>query len=119
MELLAFVEGARYDEATNVMSVAQCNRPNVQFQATGPGGPDIDPITAVLEADPIIESAPTKMLQVESGWAAVVKYQTEAGSEYLFVRDDITISTTVVQQNNANCIAAALHALTVIRTRSA
>ena len=119
VELLAFVETARYDEATSLMRVVQCNRPDMSIAVAEPDDPGSDPLRAVLEADPITESAPAKMLQVESGWGAVVKCQTEEGPTYVFMRDDIVVTPAVVQQTNTTCMAAALDALTVIRTRSA
>ena len=115
-ELLAFIELARYDEATNVVSVVQANRPNMVVSGDGPA--PIGTAADVLEGDSITESVPAKLLQVESGWAAVVKKTSEAGAKYVFFRDDVVVTSTVMHQTTAPCMAETLRALTVIRDRA-
>ena len=112
VELLAFIEHTRYDEATNLMGVEQSNLPNL----VSPDGPGVLARIDLLEGDLITESVPSKILQIESGWGAVVKRTTaDGGAEYSIWRSDSTATAIALLRTTAEAMAEALRTSTVTR----
>ena len=119
-ELLCFIEGARYDEATTVLTVGQ--PPSDLIMAAGA---TFDGISAalleVLESDEPKEAVPAKVFQTESQWYALVAVPTGDPAQpkrlHAITSEAIT-SPQVMAQNTGQAVARALTASTTTRLQT-
>ena len=120
VELLCFIEGARYDEATSVLTVAQ---PSLDIIVAAGATPDdiSDHLLSVLAQDAPKEAVPAKVFQTESRWVALVAVPTgDPGRPkrlHAISSESIT-APQLMQQNNAASVAAALTSSTVVRQKT-
>ena len=120
VELLAFIEGARYDEATSLLAVEQ---PTLDYLlAAGIGQGEVSQaLVQVLEHNKPKESTPTKVFQTESQWTALVAVPSGAGDNtkrYIVVTSDSVTCPQVLQQNTSECVAQALQVGSTIRPQA-
>ena len=120
VELIAFIEGARYDEASSVLSVEQ---PSMDYLMAA----NIDPselsplLRSILDENQPKEAVPTKVFQTESQWCALLAVPAEDTTKpkaYTLVSSDMVTSPQILQRNTASCVAQALVALSTCRTRT-
>ena len=115
MELLAFVEVARYDEATNIMTVRQDT-----------GLPDLDDelnrvLAAMTKEGSFKEQVPAKLFQTETAVACLFKVRQPMDStpNYIMLRSDVASVPQILQRTTATIIAQALMLTSVCRWRGA
>lgn len=110
VELLAFIECARYDEATSLLSVAQ---PIEDYLlAAGISSGDLPAgLLGVLAEDIPKESVPAKIFQTESRWVALLAATAADPAmpkQYTLISSDTITCPQVLQRNNTECVARAL-----------
>ena len=120
VELLCFIEGARYDEATAILSVDQ---PSRDFLTAAGISPDqIAPaLQAALDQNIAKESVPAKIFQTDSQWFALLAVATgdpARPKRYILISSDAVTCPQILQQNNAECVAQALVALSTVRPQT-
>ena len=112
--------GARYDEATSVLTVGQ---PSLDIvMAAGASLADISQsLLAVLEDSEPKEAVPAKVFQTESKWCALVAVPT--GDPALpkrmhVISSEAITSPQVLAQNTAQCVARALTSTSTTRLQT-
>ena len=120
VELLAFIEGARYDEAAAVLSQEQ---PSVDYLLAAGIDPNAisEELMNVLDHNIPKEAAPTKLFQTDSQWHALLAVATGEPAQpkkYLLVSSNVVNSPQVLHQNNAEAVARALVLLGTCRMQT-
>jgi hypothetical protein len=115
VSLIAFVEHARYDEATFVLGVRQSPEP--ELATTGPGEEPNLHLAHLLGQSSVKEDVPAKLFQTDSQWGALFSEDPQDGSPKRFVMltSETVVSPQVLQQTTAPVIAQALLCSSVIR----
>ena len=120
VELLAFVEGARYDESTSVLSVGQPLDDFLQVAGVAPGDLSQALLKLVVENNPT-EAVPTKVFQTEGQRFALLAVATCDPAQpktYTLLSSDVVTCPQILQQNTAEAVAQALVSSTTCRPRT-
>lgn len=111
---LGFIECVRYDEATKEMRVRQ----DPELDAGGALTDLPAELQRQLLGDVVVESAPARLFQTESQWAALLRIGSGASARFVVVRQEVVMCPQVLQRNSADVIAQALGASSPIRLQA-
>lgn len=117
-KLVAFVEAARYDEATSTVGVEQPR--DVPLPRSAEGNVLALRDQVLSEFDSVKETAPAKIFQTESVWGAllVVRNEDTHEAEYLYLTSNGVTSAQVLQRTTAECFAGALRLSSLCRAEA-
>ena len=120
IELVAFIEGVRYDEATSLLGVIQ----SAEDAFLGPGVP-MDEVTralmALLEQEDLKETVPCKVFQTESAWSALLAVcgaDVPEEKKFIMLSSECATSPQILQRTTADCILRALATSSIVRPSS-
>lgn len=122
VELVAFVEGARYDESTALLSTTQPVS-DYLLAANIPPGELSAELARVLEHNQPKENVPTRIFQTECQWFALLAVPGPSGDpaqpkKYTLVSSDTVTTPQQLQRNTTECVAAALAASSTCRPQT-
>ena len=116
LNLIAFVEVARYDEASSLIRVDQSDEAYGLEDAI-PGGPDID--IRCLGNGGIAESVTAKVFQTEAAWGALVRRTDAHGADkYEIITSETASSAQILQATTAEGMAYGIASASCVRDRS-
>ena len=121
VQLVAFVESVRYDEATSTLGVQQPAEGDILCQLDFMGDYE-KALLDLLEKEAPVENVPAKVFQTEATWYALLALPVAGNpfkKNYVVISSESVTSPQILQRNTAEILARALSMSSVVRPAAA